>query len=267
MNIASLRSKNIYCSFLIFGRNFINLSTVKEAMGKLVLGVDEAGRGAVVGALCIAAVVVDENDSRALKNLGVKDSKKLSRKRREELEDGIKEIADDLAVVRIPAEVIDEEMDRKSLNRIEVERIAELINALQPDLAVVDAPEAKTGKVEREILSLINDGLKDRMKLEAENHADENYPIVSAASILAKVTRDNSLEDLERDLNEEIGNGYPSDQRTVNFLESCLDSSGDFPQCVRKGWITAKRLVGKREQNDLSKFCGVENGPGKEEEN
>lgn len=238
-------------------RNFINLSAVKEAMGDLVLGTDEAGRGAVLGPLCIAAVVIDEDKVDELKGLGVKDSKKLSRKRRENLEGKIKKAAEDFAVVKIPADKIDEEMERNSLNRIELERIAELVNTLQPDLAIVDATEVKTEKIEREIESLLNGDLKDKVELKAENRADENYAVVSAASILAKVVRDNSVEDLERRLNRKIGNGYPSDQRTVGFLRDVLEENGEYPRCVRKKWITAKRLVDEREQNDLSKFCDV----------
>lgn len=196
----------------------------------------------------------------------MKDSKKLSRKRRENLEGKIKESVEDFAVVKIPADKIDEEMDRKSLNRIELERISDLVNTFQPDMAIVDATEVKTGKIEREIESLLNGDLKDKVELKAENRADENYAVVSAASILAKVVRDNSVEDLERRLNREIGNGYPSDQRTIGFLREVLEENGSYPPCVRKKWVTAERLVSKREQDDLSKFCDVKDSSREKEQ-
>lgn len=224
-------------------------------MGKSILGVDEAGRGAVVGPLSIAAVVIDEDGSGKLKRIGVKDSKKLTRRKREGLAEKIREIAEDFAVLKISAESIDEEMSRKSLNRIEAERMAELINTLKPELAIVDATEVKTGKVERELRALLDEDIKNQIELKAENYADDNYPVVSAASILAKVLRDDSVSGLEEEMGEEIGNGYPSDGRTVEFLEEVFDDGGEFPDCVRECWTTVEKIKEEKGQNDLSKFC------------
>ncbi len=224
-------------------------------MVKLVLGTDEAGRGAVVGPLCIAAVVVEENKEKELDEMGVDDSKKLSRKRREELEDKIKEVVEDFAVVKISAETIDQEMPTKSLNLIEAERMAQLIETLRPDRAIVDATEAKTENVKRTLEVLLDDEIKDKVEIVAENRADENYPVVSAASILAKVTRDRSVEVIEKELGREIGNGYPSDPRTRRFLETVLKERGEFPEAVRESWVTVERLLEKVKQGDLSDFC------------
>ncbi|MFP4115702.1 MAG: ribonuclease HII [Candidatus Aenigmatarchaeota archaeon] len=224
-------------------------------MSKLVLGVDEAGRGAVVGPLCIAAVVVEENRQEKLERMGVDDSKKLSRQRREELEDEIKDVLEDFAVVKIPAEAIDEEMKRKSLNLIESERMAELIEALRPDKAIVDATEAKTENVKRTIQSLLDEEVREEVEIVSENHADENYPVVSAASILAKVTRDRSVSGLEEKLNQEIGNGYPSDGRTKEFLKKMIEEDGRFSRVVRESWTTAERIIKEKEQGNLSDFC------------
>ncbi len=224
-------------------------------MAKLVLGTDEAGRGAVVGPLCIAAVVVEENKENELDKMGVDDSKKLSRERREELEKKIKELVEDFAVVKISAETIDEEMKRKSLNLIEAERMAEFIETFRPDRAIVDATEAKTENVKRTLESLISDDAKEKMEIVAENKADENYPVVSAASILAKVTRDNAVVGIEKKLGEEIGNGYPSDERTKGFLRRFLKENGSFPDEVRESWVTVERLLEERDQGSLSDFC------------
>ena len=224
-------------------------------MVKLVLGTDEAGRGAVVGPLCIAAVVVEENKEKELDEMGVDDSKKLSRKRREELEDKIKEVVEDFAVVKISAETIDQEMPTKSLNLIEAERMAQLIETLRPDRAIVDATEAKTENVKRTLEVLLDDEIKDKVEIVAENRADENYPVVSAASILAKVTRDRSVEVIEKELGRELGNGYPSDPRTRRFLETVLKERGEFPEAVRESWVTVERLLEKVKQGDLSDFC------------
>ncbi|MFP4116943.1 MAG: ribonuclease HII [Candidatus Aenigmatarchaeota archaeon] len=224
-------------------------------MTKLVLGVDEAGRGAVVGPLCIAAVVVEEGKEKELDDMGVDDSKKLSRSRREELEEKIKKVAEDFAVLKIDANTIDEEMKRKSLNLIESVRMAELIETLKPGKAIVDATEAKTEKVKKTIQGLLSEKVKDKVEIVSENRADENYAVVSAASILAKVTRDNSVLEIEKDIEEEIGNGYPSDPRTKEFLERIMKDKGSFPGVVRESWVTAERIAERKEQEDLSGFC------------
>jgi len=225
------------------------------SMSKLVLGTDEAGRGAVLGPLCIAAVVVEEEDEKKLEELGVDDSKKLSRKRRNELETGVKDIAEDFAVVKISSKTIDREMPRKSLNLIEAERMAELIDTLRPDVAIVDATEAKTENVKKTLESLINDDARENVEIVAENKADENYPVVSAASILAKVTRDNSVDAIGKELGEEVGNGYPSDPRTKEFLERVLEEKGEFPEEVRKSWVTVEDMLKDKKQGNLSDFC------------
>lgn len=227
-------------------------------MSKLVFGADEAGRGAVVGPLVIAAAVVEDERHKNLKNLGVKDSKKLSREERDHLEKKIKDELEDFAMVKLPADRIDRMMKRKSLNRIELESMADLVNALRPREAIIDATEVKTEKIEREIEALLDKDLE--VKVNAENYADENYPVVSSASILAKVVRDSSVKDLERNLGTEIGNGYPSDGRTKSFLKRCLRDEGKFPECVRESWTTSRRLIEERSQGDLSKFCEGEEG-------
>ena len=224
-------------------------------MSKLVLGVDEAGRGAVVGPLCIAAVVVEEGSQKGLDRMGVKDSKKLSMERRDELDEKIKDAVEDFAILSISAKEIDDEMANKSLNLIEAERMADLIEALRPDRAIVDATEAKTENVKRTLETLLDDEVEEDVEIVAENRADENYPVVSAASILAKVTRDRAVKALERKLGEEIGNGYPSDGRTKDFLERMIDKNGEFSEHVRESWVTAERILDEKKQGDLSDFC------------
>jgi len=223
-------------------------------MVKLVLGVDEAGRGAVVGPLCIGAVVIEEGREDELKRMGVKDSKKLTRKKRESLEEKIKGIAEDFAVVKISAKKIDEEMVNRSLNMIESERMAGLIDALRPDKVIIDAMEARTEKVERVIRGLLCDDLKD-VEIVSENRADENHVVVSAASVLAKVTRDRSVSSIEKRTGWVIGNGYPSDERTKKFLRRVIDQEGTFPETVRRSWVTSQRIIEERNQGDLSDFC------------
>jgi len=224
---------------------------------KIVLGIDEAGRGAVVGPLIIAGAMFHEKDLQKLKALEVRDSKELSRKKREELEEKIKELAVDFVVVSISASKIDEMRSIKNLNRIEIDYMADIIKTLRPDKVTVDSPEANTEKIKNEIIGKLGE-LK--VEVVSENYADKKYPEVSAASILAKVVRDRSIKALEKKLNVEIGIGYPSDERTIKFLKEVLEKQKSFPEFVRKSWITSQRVKGEKNQKKLDHFFVKDEG-------
>ncbi len=219
---------------------------------KKILGIDEAGRGAVVGPLVIAGAMFNEHDIPKLKALEVRDSKELSPARREELEKKIKELALDFVVIKIPAKKIDESRAQgTNLNRLEIDHMSSIIKTMKPDKVIVDSPEANTKKIKNEIMGKIGD-----LKIEiiSENYADSKYPTVSSASILAKVVRDLSIKNLEKKLGEEIGAGYPSDDRTIDFLKRILKKFGEYPEFVRKSWSTSKRVKGEKNQSSLSQF-------------
>jgi len=79
----------------------------------------------------------------------------------------------------------------------------------------------------------------------SEHNADEKYPIVSAASILAKVRRDELVRDLERTVGKEIGSGYPADPKTVRFLENWVMDHGTLPDFARNSWETSRNILGR----------------------
>ncbi|MFB6076453.1 MAG: ribonuclease HII [Candidatus Aenigmatarchaeota archaeon] len=223
-------------------------------MSKTVLGIDEAGRGAVVGDMIICGLLVEENDLDKLSEIGVKDSKDLSSYKRNKLFSKIKDIAKDFVIIEVTAKDIDREREERSLNRIESIRMAEIIDVLEPDKVVVDSTEVNTEKIEAELRSRLKDSLKDEVEMVVENYADETYPVVSGASILAKVTRDESIKTLEGRLNKTIGKGYPSDTRTIKFLKEILRENGKFPDYVRKSWSTASRIKAEIEQKNLGDY-------------
>lgn len=218
---------------------------------KTVLGIDEAGRGAVVGPLIIAGAMFREQDLPKLKALEVRDSKELTPAKREELEGKIKDLAVDFVVVSISAHTIDELRSMKNLNRIEIDYMADIIKTMRPAKTIVDSPEANTEKIKNEILGKVGD-LKTEVV--SENYADKKYPAVSAASILAKVVRDKAVKGLEKRLGTEIGAGYPSDERTINFLKWALEKYNGYPEFIRKSWITSQRVKGEKEQKSLGQF-------------
>lgn len=203
-------------------------------------GIDEAGRGPVIGPLVIAAVVIDEKNLSKLEALGVRDSKKLTPKRREKLFNEIIELLDDYVIIELSPEQIDGRIG--TMNEFEVENFIKALNSLKvkPDIVYIDAADVK----EERFGEIIGKRLNFSPKIIAEHKADAKYLPVSAASILAKVTRDRAIEKLKEQYGE-IGSGYPSDPRTIKLLEEYYKEHGEFPPIVRKSWRTLKKIEEK----------------------
>jgi ribonuclease HII len=206
-----------------------------------VAGVDDAGRGAVIGPLVIAGVLVKSEDLVQLRRLGVKDSKLLSPHRREFLAGHITKIARKTSVQKLQPKEIDNVVKSgrrlHKLNWLEAQTMAKVIEALRPDLVYVDASDVLEERFKQHILEC----LSFRAKIISEHKADRNYVAVSAASIIAKVERDREIAILGG-THGNFGSGYPSDQRTVNFLKHLMKTSQEYPDFVRKSWKPAKRV-------------------------
>jgi len=207
----------------------------------LISGVDEAGRGSVIGPLAIAGVSLKEKDLPKLVNLGVKDSKLLSPQKRETLAIQIRELALKWHIVLLSPAEIDRvvESNRKlhKLNRLEAQAMAKVIAALKPDVVYVDASDVLADRFGEHI----TENLSFSPKIISEHKADIKYPIVSAASIIAKVERDKVISKLQKK-HGNMGCGYPSDSNTIKFLEDWIRKFGSYPDFVRKSWKTAKRV-------------------------
>ena len=207
----------------------------------LVSGVDEAGRGPVIGPLVIAGVLFKENDLSKLVNLGVKDSKLLSPKKRETRALQIKKFALKWHIVLLsPAEidrVVESRRKLHKLNRLEAQAMAKVITFLKPDIVYVDASDVLADRFEEHIA----ENLSFSPKIISEHKADVKYPVVSAASIIAKVERDKVISQLQKK-HGNMGCGYPSDSNTIKFLEDWIRKFGSYPDFVRKSWKTAKRV-------------------------
>lgn len=224
-----------------------------------IAGIDEAGRGPVIGPMVIAAVVVDEANLKKLEELRVRDSKKLTPKRRERLFNEIIGVLDDYVILELsPDEIGSRE---GTLNEFEVENFAKALNSLKikPDVVYADAADVDEERFARELSSRLN----FKTEVIAKHRADDIFPVVSAASILAKVSRDTAIEKLKEEYGE-IGSGYPSDPRTREFLESYYRKHGRFPPIVRRGWKTLKKieekLKGTPRQQNLEAFLNTSRG-------
>jgi len=206
-----------------------------------IAGVDDAGRGPIIGPLAIAGVLLNEEDLPQLTSLGVKDSKLLSPRKRVKFAEEIRAIALKYHVVLVPPAEIDKVVKRGRrlyrLNRLEAQKMAEVIRLLRPEVAYVDASDVLADRFGLHIA----ENLPFKVKIISEHKADANYPIVSAASILAKVERDKAISALQEKYGD-LGTGYACDRKTITFLEEYIKNNGSYPDFVRKSWKPAKKL-------------------------
>jgi len=211
----------------------------------LIVGVDEAGRGCVIGPLVIAGYLIKEEKLPLLLKLGVKDSKKLSPKKREKIISEIKTIAEKYTTINVEPNEIDKVVESKrklhKLNRLEAKTMAQIIEKLKPDKAFVDAADVNENRFKQHI----QEYLTIDPQIVSKHKADEIFPVVSAASIIAKVNRDNEIKKL-RSKYGDFGSGYLSDKKTTSFLKNWIENNSDYPSCVRKSWKPAKRIKNEK---------------------
>ncbi len=217
----------------------------------LICGIDEAGRGPIIGPMVLAGVLIDEKKEKELKALGVKDSKLLSPAERENLFVPITKLAQEFKILIVPAEEIDSAVfgkDGLNLNRLEAKKTAEILNALRPDCAYIDSPSTNLPQYR----DLINSQLDfSKIKLITEHKADLNYPVAAAASILAKVTRDREIKKIREEIGIDFGSGYLSDPKTAAFFDKHYAA---YPHLFRKSWVPYQKKMGQKFQSTLENF-------------
>jgi ribonuclease HII len=198
-----------------------------------VVGIDEAGRGSLVGELMMAAFAIEDSKEPLLKKMGVRDSKELSRGQREELYGELIKMGV-FAVLPIPPK----EIDSENINRLEERRAGDLLkiifNRLKGPRAVKAIYIDKFDEL-KELPRRLRD-LGYRGDLVVEPKADSKYAVVSAASIIAKVIRDRRL-DVLRLMYGVRGSGYPADPETVSWVMEVLNK-GLRPPIIRYSWST-----------------------------
>ena len=198
-------------------------------------GIDEAGRGPVMGPMVVAAVFID--DEGPLTDIGVKDSKKLSPETRERMFGEIIKVAGHRTVI-ISAEEIDSKRASRTMNEIEMQMFADSVKGMAVSRVYADCPDTNESSFSS-ILSAKLNGIK----VIAKHKADDIYPVVSAASIVAKVIRDRCIEKIAKELGEDIGSGYPSDQVTIDFIAKWIKENGNAPPHTRCSWETVKKMM------------------------
>jgi ribonuclease HII len=214
-----------------------------------IVGVDEAGRGSTVGPLVVGAFAVSESALPELPRLGVRDSKKLSPARRSEIRAALPALGACRSIALAPR-TIDRYVAREELNDLELFTFARLVRSLAPDLAIVDACDPDAGRFGRRLSALVG----AHVDVVARHRADEEFPVVGAASIVAKVRRDRALEGLRQRLGNDLGSGYPSDPRTQAFVESTVRRGEPPPEWLRVSWAPVQRVMRARSARTLDEF-------------
>lgn len=222
-----------------------------------VIGIDEAGKGPVIGSMYIAfaIIVLDEKDKLdeyqdKLKNeLGVRDSKLIAPKKRREIYNQLNQYLD-IKFLQLTPNLIDHNNDKGGkLNQLEIDAIVNLLEQEKPQLVIIDALTADPKKFAEDIKSKLN----FECKFISENKADTKYPLVGAASIIAKELRELEVEQAKKSLNVDFGSGYPSDPKTVEFLKKNF-AKVEYDFLFRKSWATYKNLIKKEVSKKLDEY-------------
>ncbi|RQG91670.1 ribonuclease HII [Natrarchaeobius halalkaliphilus] len=223
-------------------------------------GVDEAGKGPALGSMFAAAVSLE--DPEYLPE-GIADSKRLTPERREELAATLRD--DDRIAVGVaeitPARIDHPETD---MNSLAVDAHAGAIDDAFTDCdldpsedssigGLCDACDTDADRFARRVTEACSSETDRRLDLEARHGADEDSPIVGAASVIAKVERDAHVDAIAAE-HGDVGSGYPSDPTTREFLETYVDDHGDLPPFARESWSTCADVLAAAEQTGLEQF-------------
>ena len=210
-----------------------------------LIGIDDAGRGPIIGPMFLAGVLIEQDQENKLKELGARDSKLIQHTERIKLAVEIKKTVISFNVQESSPKEIDQAVETINLNTLEAKKAAEIINQLNDNKSqikvIVDCPSVNIVAWKKTMTGFIKN--TKNLDIHCEHKADFNHPVVSAASILAKVAREEAVEILKQQYGN-IGSGYPSDPYTKVFLEKHKDML-KTTDIVRKSWATWKNLIGE----------------------
>ena len=213
-------------------------------MSGLKIGIDEAGRGPVIGPLVVCALCIPDEDERVLQEFGARDSKELSPAERRDISEKILSEAESsgwgVGIVICEAERIDSNSQYSDLNRLEIELFAEAIEAAAESgsrgTVMADACDVNEERFTSRLVSRLGSDWS-KWKVFSRHGMDSQNVVAGAASILAKVRRDEAISVIESQLGIIIGSGYPSDPLTKGAVKQLV--SGELPhECLRWSWST-----------------------------
>jgi len=211
-----------------------------------ILGIDEAGRGPIVGPMVIAGFMCNEQDIPILKDIGVRDSKDLSRKERERIFEEVISKFKDYYYITISPQIIDYYVYKRKLNYLEIENMVKIISKLNPDKVYIDSPSRNIKRIKE----LIEKSLNNKIEIIVDIKADKKYEVVSAASIIAKVIRDREIDNIKEKTKIDFGSGYPADEKTINAIKENYELLENY---IRKSWSTLRRINNQKSIREFFK--------------
>jgi len=222
----------------------------------LIIGIDDAGRGPVIGPMVLAGCMIDDKVTECLIEMGVKDSKMLTPERRDELAPKITDVCKQFHVEITHAHEIDSTLNSgTNLNKLEAIKCARIINELNEGKekikVIIDCPSINREAWKITLLEFVEN--KENLEFVVVHKADRDYPIVGAASILAKTTRDAEIEKLKKLIGVDFGSGYPSDPTTTKFLKENHKNFSEH-KIFRTTWQTYKNLIDKTPDEQKTLF-------------
>ena len=216
----------------------------------LVCGIDEARRGPVLGCMVMCGALIEEEDLKKLIALKPRDSKLMTASEREHLYPKLLSVLKHYKVIIMQPDEIDKAVHGHgglNLNKLEAHKQAEILNEFNPEKAIIDCPSNNIDSYRLFFKKLLKN---KKIELILEHNA-ERYPLVAAASIIAKVTGDREIEKIKKQIGKDFGSGYMSDPKTVEFLKNNFEN---YPELFRKSWFPYKDLINNKFQKSLSDF-------------
>jgi ribonuclease HII len=218
----------------------------------LILGIDDAGRGPVLGPMVLAGVLMESDEEDMVKSWGAKDSKLLTPKKRGEIKEKIEKQFKYHIEISEPKEID----DSTNLNYLEAIKTAKIINELTKDVneqvsVIVDCPSVNIESWTNDVQKLIKN--PKNISLSCEHKADFNHPVVSAASIIAKEKREDEVYKLKLQLKTDFGSGYPADPKTKEFIAENFENE-KYKSIIRFSWNTVKKLIKAKKSNQKKLF-------------
>ncbi|PTD93998.1 ribonuclease HII [archaeon SCG-AAA382B04] len=223
---------------------------------KKIIGIDEAGKGPVIGPMIVSGVVFQYPKNRDIKKppksfgkYGLTDSKKLSTEEINQLSKQIKKTSFSIEIKCLEAPHIDRLREEKTMNKITIDAFSLILKNNDFDIAILDAADVD----ENRFLEKVKEKIGSKKRIISEHQADERYPVVSAASIISKKERDKRIRDLEKIIKKEIGKGYPT-KDTKEFLRKWISENKELPIFCRKSWKTSKESLKNFKQSNLGDY-------------
>ena len=207
----------------------------------IICGVDEAGRGSLLGPIIVAGISVSKKSISELIEKGIKDSKLLSPKKRQILFGHIIGLAESICICKIGIEDIDFHVSKNNLNLLEAEAMAITIGGMDSYKTYVDSCDVNPSRYKRTINSFLKG---NNTKVISMHHADRLNVVVSGASIIAKVIRDSEISKIRLKYGD-VGSGYPSDKKTMKFVRQWFEQNREIPPFARRSWKPAQLILSR----------------------